>query len=130
MRIRYSYRTEMGHLPNATVIMETTRKLHYEFIENPTAFWKKYEEWLRPMNSLNPGHFFSINIGSKEFKFIEYFAQDCVLRLEYMDLGKNYAKVTFEADDSFPYKVASGKYNSNQTSLSHNHFRQKRTCVE
>merc|ERR1712131_44664 len=87
MKIRYSFRTEMGHLPNATIIMETTRKLHNEFIRNPHDFWKKYETWLRPMNCLIPGHFFSINKGSKDFKFTEYYAHDCALKLEYMDLG-------------------------------------------
>ena len=108
MRIRYSFRTEMGRLPGATIIMETTRKLHNEFVSDPNKFWFKYEAWLRPMNSLCPGHFFSINKDGKEFKFTEYYANDCTLKLEYMDLGKNYAKVTFEVDDSMPYKVETG----------------------
>ena len=98
----------MGNLPNATVIMETTRKLHEEFVANPIVFWRKYEKWLRPMNSLVPGHFFSICENADEFKFVEYYGKSCLLELEYTDLGRNYAKVMFNTEAAHPYKVPSG----------------------
>ena len=110
MRIRYSFRVEFGQLPDATTILETTRMLHNEFLLNPNRFWDKYSKWLRPMNSLCPGHFFSIN-HSEDFKFVNYHRQNCSLTLEYTDLGKNYAKVNFEYPQAVPYKV------SNQVNL-------------
>ena len=110
MKIRYSFRTEKKSLPEATTILETTRQLHHEFTQNPAKFWKAYEEWLRPMNCLVPGHFISINKDSKDFKFTKYYNNTCPLRLEYMELGKNYVKVTFEIDEVLPYKVSSGTY--------------------
>ena len=108
MKIRYSFRSEKKKLPEPKIILETTRQLHNEFIQNPSKFWNTYKEWLRPMNCLVPGHFISINEDSRSFKFIQYYNNSCALRLEYMELGKNYVKVTFEIDDAIPYKVSSG----------------------
>ena len=110
MKIRYSYRTERKVLPDAVTLMETTRWLHHEFQSNPVEFWRKYENWLRPMNSLAPGHFISISDQKENFPFREYFDNASMIKLEYVKLGYNYAKITFEMLDPLPYKIPTGMY--------------------
>ena len=109
MKIRYSYRTEREALPDAVTLMETTRALHHEFTTNQTEFWKMYEDWLRPMNSLAPGHFVSISNQRNRFPFKEYFDNESPIRLEYTKHGPNYVKITFEVENCLPYKIPSGK---------------------
>ena len=109
MKIRYSFRTEKKILPDAVTLMETTRMLHHEFILDPLKFWNKYEKWLKPMNSLMPGHFISISDQKEEFAFQDYFDNTSMIKLEFVKLGHNYAKITFEIDNPLPYKVPSGK---------------------
>ena len=111
MKIRYSYRTERKALPDAVTLMETTRYLHNSFKENQQKFWTTYSEWLRPMNSLVPGHFISITDQKKNFPFQDYFDNESAIRLEYTKLGPNYAKITFEIEEPIPYRVPSGKAN-------------------
>ena len=108
MRIRFSYRTERGSLPDAVTLMETTRKLHEEITTNPKDFWDKYESWIRPMNQLQNGIFISINWENKDFEFTEYYNKDSNIRLEYHQLGPNYAKIMFDYEKSLPYRIPSG----------------------
>lgn len=108
MRVRFSFRTEKGPLPDAVTLMETTRKLHKEISEGPKKFWDRYSQWIRPMNQLQNGIFISINWDCEDFKFTEYFHEDSKLTLEYTQLGPNYAKIIFEHEDAIPYRVPSG----------------------
>ena len=111
MKVRFSFRTEKGSLPDAVTIMETTRKLHAEINENPSKFWGKYEHWIRPMNQLQNGIFISINWDSADFQYTNYFNGDSRVRLEYQQLGPNFARITFETEDPIPYRIPSGNKN-------------------
>ena len=112
MKIRYSFRTEKKALPDAVTLMETTRFLHHSFKEDQQKFWATYSDWLKPMNSLVPGHFISISYQKRNFPFKEYFDNESAIKLEYTKLGPNYAKITFEVEEPIPYKIPSGKENS------------------
>ena len=114
MKIRFSYRTEKGMLPDAVVLMETTRKLHNEIKLNPMKFWEKYREWFKPMNQLQNGVFISITHDTKEFKFVEYCNENSAMQLEYHQLGPNYAKIMFEYEGDLPYRISSGKITRNK----------------
>ena len=107
MRIRYSFRSEKGMLPDATTLMETTRKLHNEIKKNPSKFWIKYEEWIKPMNQLQNGLFISINQDSEDFKFVEYCDEESDIKLEFTQLGFNYVKIMFNYTGTIPYRVSS-----------------------
>ena len=112
MRIRYSFRTERGQLPDAVTLMETTRALHKEITDNPHKFWETYNEWIQPMNQLQNGIFVSISYESKDFNFTKYFNGDSELQLEYIQLGHNYAKIMFDYEGDIPYRISSGKYSN------------------
>ena len=96
MRVRFSYRTEKGRLPDAVTLMETTRRLHDQMKQNPAAFWEEYKGWVKPMNQLQNGLFISITEETEDFQFSNYFNKDSPLRLEYHQLVPNYAKIMFE----------------------------------
>ena len=108
MRVRFSFRTEKGNLPDAVTLMETTRKLHDEIRSNPTKFMSKYGKWVKPMNQLQNGIFISVNYEDDDFEYTDYFNKDSNIRLEYHQLGNNYAKILFEYEDSLPYRIPSG----------------------
>ena len=82
--------------------------MHNEFKNNPAGFWRKYEEWFKPMNQLQCGVFISINWESKDFKFTEYCNENSDIKLEYTQLGPNYAKIIFEYNETLPYRVSTG----------------------
>ena len=105
MRILYSFRTEKEPLPNATVLFETVRALHEEFLRDPVVFATKYNEWLRPMNQLRTGHFFSINWNARSFPFVEYFNGESELRLELSQIDRNFIRIQFETGTAFPYRI-------------------------
>ena len=105
MYIQYSFHSEKGPLPNATTLFETVRRLHQEFIENPVLFARKYEEWLRPMNQLKTGHFFSINWNARNFPFTEYYNNNSELRLEMIRIADNFMRINFETKKIFPYRI-------------------------
>ena len=109
MRIRYSFRTEKGQLPDAVTLMETTRVLHKEITDNPRKFWEKYNEWIQPMNQLQNGLFISIRYEGKDFNFTRYFNGNSELKLEHIQLGYNYAKIMFNYEGDVPYRISSGK---------------------
>ena len=117
MRVRYSFRTEKGRLPDALTLMETTRAMHDEITRNPREFWKSYEEWIQPMNQLQNGVFVSINYDSKDFSFTEYFNGKSELKLEYTQLGRNYAKIMFNYEGDLPYRIPSGKISRKPTQM-------------
>lgn len=105
VKILYSFRSEKKPLPNATTLFETVRKLHSEFIIDPVAFAKTYEEWIRPMNQLRLGHFFSINWNAKDFPFEEYYNKDSNLKLEMQQIDRNFIRIQFETQFAFPYRI-------------------------
>ena len=109
MRVRFSFRTEKQSLPDAVTLMETTRKIHNEMKENPHTCWRKYEKWIKSMNQLQNGLFFSINWDDPYFNFQEYCHEESNLVLEFSQLGPNYAKIMFEYTEALPYRVPSGK---------------------
>ena len=109
MRVRFSYRTEKGKLPDAVTLMETTRKLHEDMKKNPIKFWENYEEWFKPMNQLQNGAFMSITQDTRDFEFVEYYNGESSIKLEYYQLGPNYAKILFDFEESLPYRIPSGK---------------------
>lgn len=109
MRIRYSFRTEKGQLPDAVTLMETTRALHEEIKNDPHNFWMTYNEWIQPMNQLQNGLFISIRFDSKDFNFRRYFNGNSEIRLEYTQLGHNYAKIMFDYEGDVPYRISTGK---------------------
>ena len=111
MRVRFSYRTEKGNLPDAVTLMETTRKLHEDMKKNPTKFWEKYKEWFKPMNQLQNGAFMSITLDTKDFEYVKYYNGESAIKLEYYQLGPNYAKIMFDYDESLPYRIPSGNNN-------------------
>ena len=77
-------------------------------MDNPYKFWRKYEEWIKPMNQLQNGLFFSINMDNKDFNYIKYCNEESNIKLEYYQLGPNYAKILFEYEDAFPYRISTG----------------------
>ena len=101
----YSFRSEKKPLPCATTLFETVRALHDEFTQNPVTFAAKYEEWLRPMNQLKLGHFFSINWNANDFPFTEYFNKDSSYTLELQKLDPNLIRIQFEIPEAFPYRI-------------------------
>ena len=105
VKILYSFRSEKKPLPNATLLFETVRKLHNEFIANPVQFAGKYKEWLRPMNQLRLGHFFSINWDAKDFPFVEYFNESSNIKLEMHQIDWNFIRIQFESPAAFPYRI-------------------------
>lgn len=105
MKILYSFRSEKFPLPNATTLFETVRALHAEFVQDPVGFAHKYEEWLRPMNQLKTGHFFSINWNAKNFPYTEYYNRNSELKLEYTQIDTNFIRIQFDTETAFPYRI-------------------------
>ena len=103
MRIRYSFRTEKDDLPNDKILIATTIQIHQEFADDHNAAWERYGPWIKPMNSLEPGLFFSINYDSEEFPFstVEMESDKHYTTV----LGKNYVKIYFQHSDALPYKI-------------------------
>ena len=104
-KILYSFRSEKSPLPNAVTLFETVRRLHSEFILNPVSFAQKYKEWLRPMNQLRLGHFFSINWDAKDFPFEEYYNRNSNITLEMQQIDDNFIRIQFMTEDAFPYRI-------------------------
>ena len=50
MKVRFSYRTEKGNLPNAMTLMETTRKLHEDMKKNV-----RHDEKLQTISATQSG---------------------------------------------------------------------------
>ena len=102
MRIRYNFRCEFGTLPENETLINLTRSLDEEFKSNPLKFWNKYKQWLKPMNCLTPGHFFSMDTANdlptppKAFKNLE---------ITCTRINENYVKLTFFQEDPIPYKI-------------------------
>ena len=105
MKILYSFRSEKKPLPNAIVLFETVRKLHNDFVSNPVTFAAKYQEWLRPMNQLRLGHFFSINWNAKDFPFEGYYNKNSNIKLEMQQIAPNFIRIQFEIQTAFPYRI-------------------------
>ena len=108
MKVLYSFRTEKYALPEPRILFENVRRLHNEFVRNPTEFHRKYEEWLRPMNQLRNGHFFSLNWDCKEFNFTNEYIEVSDLKLEMEFLDKNFVRISFMTDKFIPYRVDTG----------------------
>lgn len=105
VKILYSFRSEKTPLPNAVTLFETVRRLHHEFTQNPVAFARTYKEWLRPMNQLRLGHFFSINWDAKDFPFEEYYNKTSKITLEMQQIDQSFIRIQFETDLAFPYRI-------------------------
>ena len=108
MKVIYSFRTEKHALPEPKILFENVRRLHIEFKRNPSLFFRKYEEWLRPMNQLRNGHFFSLNWDSKEFKFTDEYVEESDLKLEMEFLDHNFVRISFQTENFIPYRVDTG----------------------
>ena len=108
MKVLYSFRTEKQKMPDPLVLFENVRRLHNEFQENPKNFFTKYEEWLRPMNQLKNGHFFSMNWDNKAFIFTDEYVQKSDLKLEMEFIDPNFVRISFCVDKSLPYRVDTG----------------------
>lgn len=108
MRVLYSFRTEKQKMPDPVILFENVRRLHKEFQNNPKEFFTKYEEWLRPMNQLRNGHFFSMNWDSKTFEFTEEYIQTSDLKLEMEFVDQNFIRINFYTNVSIPYRVDTG----------------------
>ena len=113
MKVYYSFRTEKYALPEPKVLFENVRRLHIEFKRSPLLFFRKYEEWLRPMNQLRNGHFFSLNWDAKEFNFTNEYIKESDLKLEMEFIDKNFVRVSFQTDNFIPYRVDTGKIYTN-----------------
>ena len=109
MKVLYSFRTEKHALPDPRILFENVRRLHNEFEKNPLSFYHKYEEWLRPMNQLRNGHFFSLNWDCNEFNFTNEYIQVSNLKLEMEFIDKNFVRISFQTDKYIPYRVDTGK---------------------
>ena len=108
-------------MPDPVVLFENVRRLHNEFQENPKEFFTRYEEWLRPMNQLRNGHFFSMNWDSKMFEFTEEYIQKSDLKLEMEFIDTNFIRISFHTTTFIPYRVDTGtiysQNNDNQQSI-------------
>ena len=103
MRIRYSFRTEKNDIPADDILVATTIKIHGEFVKDHNLAWTRYEEWIKPMNSLEPGIFFSINYDSPPFPFCKTGSKSEDFKI--FKLGKNYVKIYFNFPAATPYKI-------------------------
>ena len=110
MKVTYNFRTEKQKLPEPKMLFEAVRNLHDEFLANPVKFATKYESWLRPMNQLYQGHFFSLNFDAPHFPFDTSYNAKSNLKLEMRAIDKNYIRITFSTDNSFPYRITPEKY--------------------
>lgn len=114
MKVLYSFRTEKQKMPSPIILFENVRRLHIEFQCDPKKFYQKYKEWLRPMNQLRSGHFFSLNWDSKNFDFTEEYIQKSELKLEMEYIDKNFVRISFNTECFIPYRIDTGKkYKSN-----------------
>ena len=108
MKVLYSFRTEKQKMPDPVILFENVRRLHNEFQEKPHEFYQKYKEWLRPMNQLRNGHFFSMNWDGKKFNFTEEYVQKSELKLEMEYIDENFVRISFNTTEYLPYRVDSG----------------------
>ena len=104
MTILYSFRTDNYRLPDSGTILETVRRLHDEFVNDPVSFANKYENWIRPMNQLRTGMFFSINEDTGNFPYCAYFNKSSLIKLELYYIAENFVRVQFAAP-LFPYRI-------------------------
>ena len=113
MKVLYSFRTEKQRMPDPLILFENVRRLHKEFKENPGDFYQRYKTWLRPMNQLRNGHFFSMNWEDKKFNFTEEYVQDSDLKLEMEFIDPNFVRISFFTNEYLPYRVDTGIYIEN-----------------
>ena len=118
MLIRYCFRTEKQKLPEAEILFEAVRNMHADFIQDPVKFNGKYNQWLRPMNQLIPGHFISINYDAPDFPFYKFKYQiESDIKLEMMYIDKNFVRIQFHLENPFPYRIYTGNLNSNISTI-------------
>ena len=108
MKVLYSFRTEKQKMPDPIILFENVRRLHREFQENPGDFYQRYKVWLRPMNQLRNGHFFSMNWDDEKFNFTEEYVQSSELKLEMEFIDRNFVRISFNTEQCIPYRVDTG----------------------
>ena len=111
MRILYSIRTEREPLPEPKVIFENARRWHGDFTADPTGFYQKHEEWIKPMNQLKNGLFLSGNWDNRPLPFKSEYVQNSTMKLEMEFVAKNFIRVYFDTENCIPYRVDTGKIN-------------------
>ena len=108
MKVVYSFRTEKQKMPDPVILLENVRRLHREFQANPGDFYQRYKVWLRPMNQLRNGHFFSMNWDNAKFNFTEEYIPNSELKLEMELIDRNFIRVSFVTNRYLPYRVDTG----------------------